>query len=194
MPGYVHAYDRPTAVMAMHGRYLPRLLSLLGLLEFGDAQYNASEVGVNQYNASEVGVNKQIEGLHCFPESERAQNRSSFFDFQSLLYGRGRPPPLKLEIRGWDSHVLMTRMTEILLREKLGFEVDVLRFSSGAYIYDRIRTNLVDVNMEAWPGNHEYSPPEGSGSKPLALQDDKGVCAALCARTVVEPLIRCLRP
>lgn len=106
--------------------------------------------------------------LQCFPEGEQFKSlnlgnryRTSFLDMQSIT--RPAPNHFRIEMRGWQSHELVSRMTEILLREKLGFNATVAMFSSGAYIYDRIQAGPehggVDLNMETWPGNHECARP-----------------------------------
>ena len=94
------------------------------------------------FDPSEIPKDRTRSNLTCF--SQRQPRRESFF-------GRAIPP-IRLEIRGWDSHVLASRMVEILLREKLGFDVQVQQFASGSYIYKRIAEGVVDLNVEAWPG------------------------------------------
>jgi hypothetical protein len=101
-----------------------------------------------EFNRSEVPTDMTRSNLTCFSQS--VPRRDSFF-------GRATAP-IRLEMRGWDSHVLVSRMAEILLREKLGFDVEVQKFSSGAYIYTRIAQGIVDLNVEAWPGVYHPSP------------------------------------
>ena len=80
----------------------------------------------------------------CFPPAERRQ--SSW-----------RATAIKLEIAAWQSHRIITRMAEILLREKMGYRVFVQGFIDDETIsysqraYERITEGTVDVNMEMWP-------------------------------------------
>ena len=97
----------------------------------------------------------------CFPPQERQ-------DFAGIFTPRRR---LRLEISGWQSHRVVTRMAEILLREKLGYDVRVLNFtieantapqcplspvhggnrSTGECRFLRLRDDVVDMNLELWP-------------------------------------------
>ena len=55
----------------------------------------------------------------CFPPEVRQRPRGSRFAL-------GMHADLRLEISNWPSHRLVTRMAEILLRERMGYGVRVL--------------------------------------------------------------------
>ena len=65
---------------------------------------------------------KAMDSAFCFPEAERVSTKP--------FLGFSMKRQLKLEIRGWQSHRVVTRIAEILLREKLGYDVRVLDFSN----------------------------------------------------------------
>ena len=79
----------------------------------------------------------------CFPAAQRAPKRGS------LLF-RG-PKALRIEIRGWSSHKVMSRAAEILLREQLGMDVEVIKFGTNATSlgppYARLASGDVDLNF-----------------------------------------------
>ena len=84
----------------------------------------------------------------CFPKDQRHVRPVS-----SLI---------KLEIMSWGSHEHITRFTEILLREKLGYDVRVLHFeddSSTDLAYRRVANGDVSFNMELWPRSALTSDP-----------------------------------
>ena len=138
------------------------------------------------FDESEVGKDVTSQRT-CFPEPGRM--RKSILDGQNA-FGFGTPPNnLKIEIRTWDSHRIVTRMAEILLREKLGFELEVLRFKSGRYVYERLAEQVVHANFECWPGNHKPLPPEGTGAYWKADEVygcDRGPNGDRCAANVGE--------
>ena len=91
----------------------------------------------------------------CFPESKsEAESTQRWFTSS---------PKLKLEIAGWQSQKVVTRMAEILLREKLGYHVQVLDFEAADRLiinrtraemrYERFMSGDVDMNLEVWPDN-----------------------------------------
>lgn len=123
-----------------------------------------------------MGDASRGEEQFCFPPEERED--------LSLFFAPKRQ--LRLEIAGWQSHKVVTRMAEILLREKIGYNVTVLNFGgrwneptttgdprmcpadetssvSGAPGFRargtgecrvlRLRDNVVDINLELWPGS-----------------------------------------
>lgn len=96
--------------------------------------------------------------------------------FDSSKFGQGGlfSPPRKivLETANWQSHRIMTRVAEIILREHLGYEVEVRDYAghgSGTIAYTndadgcgasyqssaycRLKDRHVDINFELWPNS-----------------------------------------
>jgi hypothetical protein len=69
--------------------------------------------------ASELSV-QPVEGARpqCFPSGE-------------LYFRTAVKPLIKLNARGWSSHALATNVVDILLREKLGHEVQVVTLGAN---------------------------------------------------------------
>jgi len=67
----------------------------------------------------------------------------------------GTDAHISLDMLGWDTSMLLARVAEILLREKLDYEVGLVQWdgsgadSMGAYA--RLAANAVDVVIDAWP-------------------------------------------
>ena len=85
----------------------------------------------------------------CFPSEEHAPRRAS------VVFGNRK---IVLPLAPWQSHRITTRLAEILLREKLGYDVYVRGFEDDfrAYAnsaYERIRDGTVDMDFEMWPGS-----------------------------------------
>ena len=65
--------------------------------------------------------------------------------------------PIKLELLTWSSQKLVTRVAEILMREKLGYlDVSVRDYSgsgedTSGYAYNRTASGEVSFNFELWP-------------------------------------------
>ena len=82
------------------------------------------------------------------------------------FYGEPRGS-LVLEVNEWDTHFLTTMAAAILLRERLGYRVAVLRVSGASDTFRRMsrpatnssglldRTNVVHANMEVWPASKQ---------------------------------------
>ena len=96
--------------------------------------------------------------------------------FDSSKFAQGalftRPRKIILETADWQSHRIIMRAAEILLREHLGYEVEVRDYAShgsgtAAYTddadgcgasyqasaYCRLKDGHVDINFELWPGS-----------------------------------------
>lgn len=86
----------------------------------------------------------------CFPSSEQFK-----YGGATIFHGAGGPPKIVLEIQNWMTHQLNTRVAEILLREKLGFDVEVRYFDDATqnsyHAYERLQERKVDLNVELWP-------------------------------------------
>ena len=69
--------------------------------------------------------------------------------------------PIKLELLTWSSQKLVTRVAEILMREKLGYlDVSVRDYSgsgedTSGYAYNRTASGEVSFNFELWPTFYE---------------------------------------
>lgn len=130
--------------------------------------------GENNCRLNEVPTDQTAAGGRCFPT--QVAQRSSFLDVfpdegqAPYRMAGAAPDEFVLEIRTWDSHKIVTRMAQILLTEKLGYKVKVVKYGSGRYIYDRLRTSMVDANLECWPGNHDSAAgSDGTETKPPAV-------------------------
>ncbi|KAL1507028.1 hypothetical protein AB1Y20_007890 [Prymnesium parvum] len=116
----------------------------------------------------------------CFPKENLdaiiAKRTSAVFGRSSRRGSR----VIKIEVRSWDSHEITTRIAEILLREKLGMDVEVLSFdaddranriSTATEVYARLdrgaSNNGVDLNFELWPEE-----PGPKAARQLALEGD----------------------
>ena len=84
----------------------------------------------------------------CFPASERVE--------PPILFTRRRS--MVLEMQSFSTSKVMTRITEILLREKLGYHVEVRDYSAKSTRVDtvlgpyrRLAAGTVDMNAELWP-------------------------------------------
>ena len=94
----------------------------------------------------------------CLPESDRLPD----FYRNSIFFGRGSrigTKSVRLEIRSWATHKIVTRLAEILLRERMGLEVVVQQFSRdescleespGRHVYERLANGTVRA-MHAEP-------------------------------------------
>ena len=83
-------------------------------------------------------------------------------------------PELTLELMNWDSSALSTRVAEILLREKLGYTVHVVKYLSPGeegttHAYRRVGSGEVDFNFELWQWEEQdYSDALASGALDLS--------------------------
>ena len=69
-------------------------------------------------------------------------------------------PTLTLEVMDWDSSALATRVAEILLREKLGYTVRLVKYTDPSekgttYAYGRVASGEVSLNFELWRSDQD---------------------------------------
>lgn len=94
-------------------------------------------------------TDETLSALTCLPQEQSNSLARSLFS--AILPGRR----VALEIQDWPTHRLHTRILEILLRERLDYQVEVRYYalldqSSGA-AYQRVGDGFVDVNAEVHP-------------------------------------------
>jgi hypothetical protein len=116
----------------------------------------------------------------CFDPDEVKEHakkrRSTFWGSGSRIGSRS----VSLEVRGWASHQLTTRIADILLREKLGLGTEILFFQRADQSRSRaskdeiyLRANKgggeegadggVDINFEMWPAEARDARQEAIG-------------------------------
>ena len=74
----------------------------------------------------------------------------------------GKDTPIMLEKDDRASHVVMTKLAEILLGEYMGYDVSVSEEEGGAAGMDRLAKGTVHANAEVWP--YEYKNKSGVDS------------------------------
>ena len=118
----------------------------------------------------------------CFPSSKFASGR--WFS---------TPRKIVLETANWQSHRIVTRVAEILLRERLGYEVEVRDYiasgsATAAYTddpdgcgtsyqtsaYCRLKDGAVHINVELWPGSLPPSLAQSLQAKVLLMASGMG--------------------
>ena len=95
-----------------------------------------------------------IQSRYCFPESERHTRAAEVVP----------PPKILLNERDWTSHKRLTQVVAILVHEKLGREVEIIRFHDSGMdeSYRAVADGRVDFDVEMWPassihGGREYA-------------------------------------
>eukprot|EP00928_Gymnodinium_smaydae_P011147 TRINITY_DN14150_c0_g2_i7.p1 TRINITY_DN14150_c0_g2~~TRINITY_DN14150_c0_g2_i7.p1 ORF type:complete len:1349 (-),score=124.19 TRINITY_DN14150_c0_g2_i7:348-4394(-) len=116
----------------------------------------ARVMGVVLCFSAVIAFEDKTSTIHCFPPDERIKRDSAL---ATLFHDIGGDPAISLEIQDWMTHRLNSRVAEILLREKLGFDVTVRRFvgeeQSSRAAYVRLNERRVDLNVEVWPYHYQ---------------------------------------